>query len=95
MKSFAQDGRYDVIASGSLLGIKFKSKKARERHVPKSIPVGFERQVTMHSLDFEEFLWARGVTGDAIEVLRGYYERKEPVPEVVNRRYADFKGRTP
>ena len=90
LKSFAQDGRYDVIASGSLLGIKFKSKKARERHVPKSIPVGFERQVTMYSLDLEEFLWARGVTEDAIEVLRGYYERKEPVPEVVNRRYTDL-----
>ena len=44
----------------------------------------------MYSLDFEEFLWARGVTEDAIEVLRGYYERKEPVPEVVNRRYTDL-----
>ena len=90
LKSFALDGRYDVIASGSLLGIKYKNKKTRERHEPKSIPVGYERQVTMHSLDFEEFLWARGVTEDAIDVLRGFYERREVVPDAVNRKYSDF-----
>ena len=90
LKSFAQDGRYDVIASGSLLGIKYKNKKSRDRHEPKSIPVGYERQVTMHSLDFEEFLWARGVTEEAIGVLRGYYERREVVPDVVNRKYSDM-----
>ena len=90
LKSFAQDGRYDVIASGSLLGIKYKNKKSRDRHEPKSIPVGYERQVTMHSLDFEEFLWARGVTEEAIGVLRGYYERREVVPDVVNHKYSDM-----
>ena len=90
LKSFAIDGRYDVVASGSLLGIKYKGRKAREKHVPKSIPVGYERQVTMHSLDFEEFLWAKGVTEDAIDILRGYCERREIVPEAVNRRYADM-----
>ena len=74
LKSFALDGRCDVIASGSLLGIKYKNKRSRARREPKSIPVGYERAVTMHSLDFEEFLWARGVTEDAIDVLRGYYE---------------------
>ncbi len=90
LKSFALDGRYDVIASGSLLGIKYKNKKTRERHEPKSIPVGYERQVTMHSLDFEEFLWARGVTEEAIDVLRGFYERREVVPDAVNRKYSDL-----
>ena len=90
LKSFALDGRYDVIASGSLLGIKYKNKKTRERHEPKSIPVGYERQVTMHSLDFEEFLWARGVTEEAIDVLRGFYERREIVPDAVNRKYSDL-----
>ena len=90
LKSFALDGRYDVIASGSLLGIKYKNKKSRDRHEPKSIPVGYERQVTMHSLDFEEFLWARGVTEEAIGVLRGYYERREVVPDAVNRKYSDM-----
>ena len=90
LKSFALDGRYDVVASGSLLGIKYKRRKARESHVPKSIPVGYERQVMMHSLDFEEFLWAKGVTEDAIAVLREYCDRREIVPEAVNRRYSDM-----
>ena len=90
LKSFALDGRYDVIASGSLLGIKYKNKKNRDRHEPKSIPVGYERQVTMHSLDFEEFLWARGVTEEAIEVLKGYCARREIVPDAVNRKYLDL-----
>ena len=43
LKSFALDGRYDVIASGSLLGIKYRSKKRREKAEPKSIAVGYER----------------------------------------------------
>ena len=90
LKSFALDGRYDVVASGSLLGIKYKRKKAHDSHVPKSIPVGYERQVTMHSLDFEEFLWARGVKGDAIGILKEYHDRREIVPDAVNRRYADM-----
>ena len=90
LKSFALDGRYDVVASGSLLGIKYKRKKARESHVPRSIPVGYERQVAMHSLDFEEFLWARGVTEEAVSILRGYCDRREMVPEAVNRRYAEM-----
>lgn len=90
LKSFALDGRYDVVASGSLLGIKYKRKRARESHVPRSIPVGYERQVSMHSLDFEEFLWAKGVTEEAIATLRGYCDRREMVPEAVNRRYEEM-----
>ena len=89
LKSFALDGRYDVIASGSLLGIKYKNKKNRDRREPKSIPVGYERQIAMYSLDFEEFLWARGVTEESVEVLRGYCERREVVPDAVNRKYTD------
>ena len=89
LKSFALDGRYDVIASGSLLGIKYKNKKAREKRVPKSIPVGYERIVKMHSLDFEEFLWAKGYTAEAIDVMRGYCARRECVPEALNRRYVE------
>ena len=90
LKSFALDGRCDVIASGSLLGIKYKNKRSRARMEPKSIPVGYERAVKMHSLDFEEFLWAKGVTEEAIAVLRGYYEHCECVPDVLNRRYGEF-----
>ena len=89
LKSLAIDGRYDVIASGSLLGIKYKNKKAREKHEPKSIPVGYERIIMMHSLDFEEFLWAKGYSEEAIGIMREYFERKECVPKVLNRRYTE------
>ena len=90
LKSFALDGRYDVVASGSLLGIKHKNKKSRMKSEPKSIPVGYERQIVMHSMDFEEFLWARGVTEDAIAALKEFRDTMEPVPDAVNRRYTDL-----
>jgi predicted AAA+ superfamily ATPase len=78
-KYLALDGRCDVVGSGSLLGIRF-----RETGDAPSLPVGYERQVTMHPLDFEEFLWALGYTNEAIEALRGYAMRNEAVPHTVN-----------
>ena len=90
LKSFALDGRYDVIASGSLLGIKYRSKRRREKAEPKSIAVGYERQVSMHSLDFEEFLWARGIGAEVIESLNGCFCRREMVPPVLNDRMGGY-----
>ena len=58
LKFFAQDGRFDVICSGSLLGIQVK-------HV-KSYSVGYQETETMHSLDFEEFLWGCGYRDEQI-----------------------------
>lgn len=49
LKSFALDGRIDVISSGSLLGLYYKEVS--------SYPVGYERIIDMYPLDFEEFLW--------------------------------------
>ena len=86
-KFLAEDGRCDVVASGSLLGIKYKYRKRRERMEPKSIPVGYERQMTMYSLSFEEFLWANGITEDLIRRMLGYFERREIVPDVFNDRF--------
>ena len=76
LKFLALDGRYDVIASGSLLGINYKE-------VP-SIPVGYERQVEMHALDFEEFLWAIGVGEDTVTYIKTFFDKKEKVPYEVN-----------
>ena len=84
-KPLAIDGRFDVIASGSLLGIKYKKEKLKRE--PRSIPVGFERQVTMHSLSFEEFLWARGLSDDSLTIIRRAFQSREPVPEPVNERF--------
>jgi len=85
LKSFAEDGSFTVIASGSLLGI--RHKKDALKKTPRSIPVGYERQVTMYSLSFEEYLWARGRDARAIAALRGYFERREAVPEPVHAAY--------
>ena len=52
LKFFCIDGRYDVICSGSLLGINYKQIE--------SISVGYKTDCEMFSLDFEEFLWAKG-----------------------------------
>lgn len=84
MKFLARDGRCDVVASGSLLGIRYKRRKDRQ---PKSVPVGFERQVTMHSLSFREFLWAKGYGEGQIDGLRGFLEKREAVPDAVNTAY--------
>ena len=81
LKPLATTSRCDVIASGSLLGIKYK--KSQLRKVPRSIPVGYERQVTMHSLSFEEYLWAQGYGDEQFKYLRGFFERREKVPEAV------------
>ncbi len=62
LKSFSDDGRYDVISSGSLLGIELAD-------VP-SLPVGHTETIHMYPMDFEEFLWAIGVSPDLITPLR-------------------------
>jgi len=86
-KFLAEDGRCDVVATGSLLGIKYKYRKRRERMEPRSIPVGYERQVAMYSLSFEEFLWASGITEEVIGYVRGFFTRREKVPDAVNDRF--------
>ena len=84
-KPLALDGTFDVIASGSLLGI--KHKKDRLRKVPRSVPVGFERQVVMHSLSFAEYLAARGYSEDSLALVKRCFERRERVPDAVNERF--------
>lgn len=78
-KYLALDGRCDVIGSGLLLGMRYKSLE----NVP-SLPVGYERQVTMRPLDFEEYLWARGYDRRALDQLKGYCLHADRVPQAVN-----------
>jgi predicted AAA+ superfamily ATPase len=66
IKFLVEDGRFDYIESGSLLGINYKDVS--------SYPVGFEEQISMYPLDFEEFLWAKGIPSEVIEKLRESYE---------------------
>ena len=73
LKPFALDGRFDVICSGSLLGVHYKKIT--------SIPVGFKEDYIMHSLDFEEFLWANGYKDSHIEDIFSYMKNLKPLPE--------------
>ena len=69
LKSFHIDGRFDVIATGSLLGVKGygRSKKNKEEEEGQdSVPVGYETVIDMYPLDFEEFLWANGINERAV-----------------------------
>ena len=82
LKSFKLDGQYDIIAMGSLLGVKgYGERKRNEQNVglgKSSIPVGYETIVTMYPLDFEEFLWANGISQKAIDAVRKcYLEEKD------------------
>ena len=86
LKFLAMDDKYDIIASGSLLGLHY-NKLNQENANEISIPVGYEREVEMHSLDFEEFLWATGVSESAIENLKEYYEQKKALPDSVRDLY--------
>ena len=61
LKSFCEDGRYDVICSGSLMGIYYEEIESNA--------VGFKEDYEMHSMDFEEFLWAKGYSREQIEDL--------------------------
>ncbi len=91
LKFLAIDNRYDFIASGSLLGIHYNQSKGDEEIESEiSIPVGYEREVTLHSLDFEEFLWANGKAAESISNLRDYFEKKIKVPESINTVYQNL-----
>jgi predicted AAA+ superfamily ATPase len=76
LKPIAEDGRFDCIASGSMLGVAYKATR--------SIPVGYERQVEMYSLDFEEYLWALGYDDSHIGSLKEYFDGKKAVPKSIN-----------
>ncbi|MBR0191183.1 MAG: ATP-binding protein [Thermoguttaceae bacterium] len=80
LKFFCLDGRYDVIATGSLLGVKGYGKE------PRSVPVGFEQVVDMRPLDFEEFLWANGIGPVLTEELKKHLEERTPVPSALHNR---------
>jgi len=82
LKFLTQDGRFDVIASGSMLGINYKD-------VP-SFPVGYVDYLEMHSLDFEEFLWANDVLPDSITDIKDYYDGKKTVPAAMHERMMEL-----
>ena len=87
LKFLAEDGRYDVIASGSLLGLSYGKDGDAEVEEVESIPVGYEKTVMMYSLDFEEFLWAYGYTDETVAYLKSFYDSKEKIPAEILEKY--------
>ena len=74
LKSFRMDGRYDVICSGSMMGIHY--------HEIESNSVGNKEDYEMHSMDFEEFLWAKGYKPEQIEDLYRHMLTLTPLSKV-------------
>ena len=82
IKFLVEEHRYDFIESGSLLGINYKPVT--------SYPVGYEQELKMYPLDFEEFLWANGVGTDVIDTLRHCYQKEQPVPAFIHDQISKF-----
>lgn len=86
LKFFEQDGRYDVICSGSLLGIHYGRIESNS--------VGYKTDYEMHSFDFEEFLWAKGYDAAYVEELFLHMTQMRPFNEaelsVCNLLFLDF-----
>ena len=76
IKFLVEDGRFDYVETGSLLGVKNKAVR--------SLPVGFEETYTMYPMDFEEFMMANGVQQSTIDGLRKAYEDRKPVSELIH-----------
>ena len=76
LKFWALDNRFDVIASGSLLGIDYKRAS--------SYPVGYVDYLKMYGIDFEEFLWGMGISEDMIMNLCSYLHSKAIIPEAIH-----------
>ncbi len=94
LKSFFLDGRYDVLATGSLLGVE---NYRRKKKLP--VPTGYEEFLKMRSMDFEEFLWAMGCKEETIALLKEATSKKTELPPALDhyfretiKRYAVIGG---
>lgn len=74
LKSFCEDGRYDVICSGSLMGIYYEEIESNA--------VGYKEDYEMHSMDFEEFLWAKGYREEQVENLYQHMLTLQPFSKI-------------
>ncbi len=77
IKFLVEDGRFDYIESGSLLGVNYK--------VVPSYPVGYEESFNMYPMDFEEFCVANGIQEETFSYLKKCYDTKTKVSESVHK----------
>ena len=82
LKSFQEDGRYDIICSGSLLGIHYRKIE--------SVSVGYKQNYEMRSMDFEEFLWTQGYQSDIVASMLDHMLTLTPFNELEFSRYSSL-----
>lgn len=91
LKYFYLDGRYEVMCTGSLLGVNgYKTQEEKKEEEEASIPVGFEDIVEMFPMDFEEWLWANGIKDMHFEYLRKCLASETPVEEALHDRFREL-----
>lgn len=84
-KNFKNDGRYNIIGSGSYLGI-----NGYIIGDTTPAPTGYENVFEMKTMDFEEFLWAMGYSKNQIEQLISFYDNKKSIPENIHKIYKEL-----
>ena len=82
LKFFAIDKRFDVIASGSLLGINYEQVS--------SYPTGYVEFLEMNPLSFKEFLWANGIDENVVSIIKNCFENKCVVNEAMNSKLLEY-----
>lgn len=78
IKFLVENGSYDIIESGSLLGVQYKN-------VP-SFPVGYEQILHMYPMDFEEFCLANGVQRDTLHYLHDCYSQRKEIALAIHKK---------
>ena len=74
LKFFFLDGRFDVICSGSMLGVNYRKIESNS--------VGYKKDFEMFSMDFEEFLWAKGYDGERVKDLLAHMKELRPFSQL-------------
>ena len=91
LKYFHLDGRFDVMCTGSLLGVHgYKSKEESNEERDSSIPVGFEEIVEMFPMDFEEWLWANGMKPVHFDYIKKCMNEIIPVDDAIHTRFREL-----
>lgn len=88
IKFLVEDGSYDYIESGPLLGINYKNSEDETEESDEgdiaSVPVGYEDTLDMYPLDFEEFLLACQIPQQVVDTLRRAFDTGKAVPEFIH-----------
>lgn len=91
LKYFHLDGRFEVMCTGSLLGVNgYKTPDEKKEEEEASIPVGFEDTVNMYPMDFEEWLWANGIRDMHVDYLKQCLANETPVEEAIHNRFQEL-----